>query len=372
MMDKLVQNQIDEDKVAIESNAILHNKSVRFWLLQCCGWSVFYCLQLPIFGDDNWLSPASLIYAGSVTLLGILGSLLIRKIFTTVSRHIFRGDIWALLIIIISLLVAIMIDLLHHSFWFLISLKFEQFSVIYQSQSLMVITGFLWLTYLFWGSLYLALSKQETLKTVMIKQQQLELLVKENKIKDLLEQLNPHFMFNTINNIRALILKDTEQAREMLASFADIMRYQINSNNEALVKLEDELNFVTQYIELNRLQLGKRLLFTQDVDMSLLNNFIPRMAIQLLVENAIKHGFSLSSAPAMLKIIIQSEPTTQHPQAWFIAVENSGYLNQMNNTNSGIGLINLEERLKISFDNNYKLTLYQENDIVKCKILFNY
>lgn len=98
-----------------------------------------------------------------------------------------------------------------------------------------------------------------------------------------MEQLNPHFMFNTINNIRSLILKDTNKARDMLSSFADIMLYQINSNNDALVLLKDELSFVLEYIELNRLQLGKRLNFVQDIDSSLLNNVIPRMALQLLV-----------------------------------------------------------------------------------------
>ena len=215
----------------------------------------------------------------------------------------------------------------------------------------------------------LGITNKENLENII---ESTKLFVKENRINNLLEQLNPHFMFNAINNIRALILKDTEQARDMLTSFADIMRYQININNEALVKLEDELNFVIDYIELNRLQLGSRLHFTKDIEAALLTNFIPRMALQLLVENAIKHGFGHSSSPAMLKIKIDNEASKQNPNAWFISVENSGHIDKNDSTNSGIGLANLEERLKLSFADNYTLTLTEENDVVKCKIHFNY
>ena len=355
----------------IKTTAIADNKRLRFWLFQFCGWLPFYLLQLPIFGEDNWLSINTLTYATSVTFLAVVGSLVIKRMFNVINHKVTCSSLWIAIIIFAALFIAFMVDLLHHSFWFAVSLALEQFTIIHQSQPFSVITGFLWATYIFWGSLYLALSKQEKLNTALINEQKLELLVKENKINGLLEQLNPHFMFNAINNIRALILKDTEQAREMLASFADIMRYQINSDSEALVKVQDELAFVLEYIELNRLQLGKRLQFVQDIDSTLLNNFIPRMALQLLVENAIKHGFSQNGTPAILKISINKGATKTHPQAWFISVTNNGNLNKSKKTDSGIGLKNLEARLKLSFENNYELTLLAENDIVECKIQFN-
>ncbi len=356
----------------LNANELSNHNKLRFWLFQFCGWLPFYLIQLPIFGEDNWLSLSTLIYASSVTFLAILGSLQLRRFFNFINHKVNRSALWILVIIFTSLPIAFIVDVFHNSLWFIVSLKFNQFSVIYQNQPFTVITGFLWLTYIFWGSLYLALSKQEKLNTSLIKQQKLELLVKESKIKSLLEQLNPHFMFNTINNIRALILKDAEQARDMLASFADIMRYQINSNIDALVKLEDELIFVLEYIELHRLQLGNRLQFTQNIEPELLNNFIPKMALQLLVENAIKHGFSHSAAPAILKIVINNDASEQYPQSWFISVMNSGTIRKNNKTDSGIGLRNLEERLKLSFENNYRLTLTERSGIVECKIRFNY
>lgn len=362
----------DNSPIETTPTALAQHKKLRFWLLQLCGWLPFYLLQLPIFGDDNWLSVGSVMNATSVTALAVLGSLLLRRMFNGLNNKVTRSDLWILAIIFSGFSIAFMVDLLHNGLWYVVSLAFEPFSMLYKSQPVMVITGFLWLTYIFWGSLYLALSKQEKLNAAMINQQKLALLVKENKINRLLEQLNPHFMFNTINNIRALILKDTEQARDMLTSFADIMRYQINSNNETLVTLAEELAFVLEYIELNRLQLGKRLQFVQEIDPALLNHSIPRMALQLLVENAIKHGFSRTAEPGILTISINYEATEKAPKAWFISVTNSGELVDANKSDSGIGLINLRERLKLSFANNYQLTLSEDNGIVDCKIQFTH
>jgi LytS/YehU family sensor histidine kinase len=72
-----------------------------------------------------------------------------------------------------------------------------------------------------------------------------------------------------------------------------------------------------------------------------------------------------------LQITIAAEPTSDRPQAWFVSVKNDGTLNHKK-SNSGIGLQNLDARLKLSFENNYELTLIEENEIVECKILFNY
>ena len=360
-----------KNKENITTLKIAENKQLRFWLFQLCGWFPFALLLLPIFGEDDFLSFNTLLFTFSVTTLAIFISTRIRLFYQYIDNTIFKSSLWVLLIIIVSFLSAMLVDTLHYTLWLIISQLDVQYKPLYQNQPYFVITGLLFFVYIFWNGLYLALTKQEKLNNLTIKQQQLELLVKENKIKSLLEQLNPHFMFNTINNIRSLILQDTDRARDMLLSFADIMRYQINSNDDALVPLEEELSFVMEFIELNRLQLGKRLKFNSNIDSALLNNVIPRMALQLLVENAIKHGFNQSAKPASLQVTIAAEPTSDRPQAWFVSVKNDGILNHKK-SNSGIGLQNLDARLKLSFENNYELTLIEENEIVECKILFNY
>lgn len=354
-----------------KSKDIAFNKKLRFWLFQFCGWLPFYWLQLAIFGEADWASFKPVLFATSVTFLSVAGSLLLRKAFHFFSRKEHKKGLWELLITLMCLPMAALVVGIHQLIWFVIAIEFGQFATLYQNQPYTAVAAFVWVTYVVWCCLYLLFTKHKKLSDVIIKQQKLELLVKENQINSLLEKLNPHFMFNTINNIRALILKDSEQARDMLSSFADIMRYQINSNDDALVPLKDELDFVLEYIELNRLQLGKRLIFDKQIELGLLNNCIPRMALQLLVENAIKHGFSQSAKPAILKIIISEDVTGPNPQGWFLSVQNNGTINN-DNSNSGIGLKNLEERLKLSFSQHYKLSLTEENNIVECKIVFDY
>ncbi len=343
---------------------------LRFWLLQLCGWLPFYCLLLPLFGDNYFLSSNSLLFASSITFLAILGSLLLRKLLSFYNNKVKKNSLWIVIILFATLPAAMVVAGFHQAFWFVIELLFSGLKPLYQSQPYSVISGLVWFVYVFWSSLYLLFTNQEKLSQAIIKQQKLELLVKENKISRLLEQLKPHFMFNTINNIRALILKDTDSAREMLSSFADIMRYQMNSDNDALVTLEDELAFVLEFIELHRLQLGKRLNFIQDIDRSLLTHFIPRMALQLLVENALKHGFSQSAKPANLIITITYEPQSNNSQAWFLSVQNNGTIEDKKPV-SGIGLKNLQERLTMAFDNNARFTLTEKNELVEAKILFS-
>jgi len=349
----------------------IKSTQLRFWLFQMGGWLPFFGLLLPVFGDDNLLSNNALLFALSITIIAIFGSLQLRRLFHFLVNKIKMNSLWIVVIFFSCLIVAMIVGGIHHGLWHIISIGFSEFTPIYQNQSYFSISGLVWFVYVFWSSLYLLFTNQEKLRGAEMQQKQLELLIKETKIKSLLEQLNPHFMFNTINNIRTLILQDTDKAREMLSSFADIMRYQINSNNEAMVLLKDELAFVLEYVELNRLQLGKRLNFIQDIDEALLANFIPRMALQLLVENAIKHGFGQSAKPETLRISIAQVPSSEHPKAWFLSVQNSGHINH-HKVNAGIGLKNLEERLKISFAHNYQLTLTEENYMVDAKILFSY
>ena len=166
----------------------------------------------------------------------------------------------------------------------------------------------------------MVITRQAKLNEAVIQQQSLELALKDSQLKQLLEQLNPHFMFNSINNIRALILKDANKARDMLANFADIMRYQINMDDNALVSLQDELMFVRDYVALVKLQMGKRLSYEETIDESLYNKRVVKMSLQLLVENAVKHGFSQSVVPGTLSVEVAADE-----KGWFILSGQRGY-----------------------------------------------
>ena len=332
-------------------------KNLNFWIFQIVGWTPFFILQIVGFGGDSLWDPFALIYASSVCLLAMTFSVFLRRLFKKFTGLKTRTGLWVCLVFIACLVAAILVDLVHHGIWYLLAGYVGAVEIMYSAQPLFAKVVFLFPTYLTWSVLYFVITKQESLKNAIMERQQLEIELKEYQLSSLLKQLNPHFTFNTINNIRALILTDHDKARDMLASFADIMRYQININNTPQVTVREELDFVGEYLTPCKLHLGNRLIYEGSIDKNLLGQKIPRMAIQLLVENAIKHGISQSSTPGCLSLSIgykenehaqskseDAERVTDESKLWCIKVSNPGFIKQTQ-SNSGIGLANLKKGL---------------------------
>lgn len=116
--------------------------------------------------------------------------------------------------------------------------------------------------------------------------------LQEAELMILKNQVNPHFLFNALNNIRSLILIEPEKARKMVTHISDLLRYSIQFNASEKVALKEEIEIVKDYLQLESIQFQERLSYTFNISPETLKVQIPPMAIQLLVENAIKHGLS--------------------------------------------------------------------------------
>ena len=138
-----------------------------------------------------------------------------------------------------------------------------------------------WLPTSLWSLLYVALSRQQSLRRATIAQSDLQLALKEAQLQALLGHLGPHFMFNAINNIRALILKDADAARAMLGKFAATLRYQFNQYDSPLVSVAEEMAVVRDYVDLLRLQLGTRLQYSEQVEEATLSMQVPRHSLAI-------------------------------------------------------------------------------------------
>src|SRR5699024_9803219 len=135
----------------------------------------------------------------------------------------------------------------------------------------------------------------ESRKRLRIKERQtaeLKELSRQQEIATLKAQLNPHFLFNTLNSINASVTKDPEGTREMISKLSDILRYSLESFEKEQVSLSEELNFVKTYLALEKHRLGSRLKIEFNIDNNLQNVPIPPMIFQPLVENAVKHGIA--------------------------------------------------------------------------------
>lgn len=123
-------------------------------------------------------------------------------------------------------------------------------------------------------------------------QSELRELSLKSELSALKSQLNPHFLYNVFNTINASVPKELEKTREMIATLADMFRYQLQASQTDYVTIRDEINFVKQYLELEKARFEDRLQIQIDIPIDILEHQIPPMIIQPLVENAVKHGIS--------------------------------------------------------------------------------
>lgn len=114
----------------------------------------------------------------------------------------------------------------------------------------------------------------------------------EAEVKALQSQINPHFLYNALNSIAGLAHTDADKTEKMALSLSDLFRHTINRKAEKVNSLQDEVNLVRNYLEIEQIRFGDRLRFSIDVDPGLLAVEIPMFMLQPLVENAIKHGVS--------------------------------------------------------------------------------
>jgi len=171
-------------------------------------------------------------------------------------------------------------------------------------------------------------------------------------------QINPHFFFNTLNNLYALTIKNSKQAPEVILKLSDMMRYTIYEGEKEAVKLKDEIEYLNNYIELHRIRYKKtvEITFKHEIDGNL--SIAPLLYI-ILLENAFKHGIESLSESAFIHINLYEDQ-----EFVYFKIENN--FNSKNIPSShGIGLQNLKRRLFLLYHQKHELTVDSTNAIYK-------
>lgn len=187
---------------------------------------------------------------------------------------------------------------------------------------------------------------------------QMKAELQENELKNLKNQLNPHFLFNTLNNIYALIPISKERAQQTVHELSQLLRYLLYDNNEREVPLEKDLLFVKNYISLMRLRLNSLVTLNEKIDVNggQGKSIAPLLFISL-VENAFKHGVS-SDKPSFIDIVIKVNGDKVHCR-----VENSYFpKNENDKSGSGIGIINLKRQLDILYADKYSFNIEKKGE----------
>ena len=193
----------------------------------------------------------------------------------------------------------------------------------------------------------------------------MELQMKQHKaeLDSLRLQLNPHFLFNSLHNIYGLMNEDVERAGESLLALSALLRYMSYTAQKEKISLEEEINFVDDYVAMERLRLGKKcsIQFRKNGDYS--NCFLPPFMLIPFVENAFKHG----SFATIHESFIDIEATREGKMLSFI-VQNS--INpELKVKKGGVGIANAKRRLALLLPEKHKLEVQQKSDSFYVKLL---
>lgn len=218
------------------------------------------------------------------------------------------------------------------------------------------------LYFMVWTVFYVAIKGLIELNKSRETRLSLESNLKESQLNTLKGQINPHFMFNSLNNIRGLMLEDVEKSRDILTRLSETLRYSLTKNDVDSIALEDELEMVENYVEISKIQLEDRLEFETAIDENSLNTQIPPMIIQMLVENAIKHGISNLKQGGKVMLTTKIEDDKLH-----INVTNSGALKHTEDTTQ-LGLENIKQRLMLLYGEEATFNLFEEGEQVVASI----
>ena len=178
------------------------------------------------------------------------------------------------------------------------------------------------------------------------------------ELEALRAKVNPHFFFNTLNSIASLIPENPEKAEEIVQRLSHLFRYTLDASNHDLVKLSEEMEFIREYLEIEKVRLVERLNYKLEFDDELVDFNIPGMLLQPLVENSIKHGISRIKGGGEVNVSCKKEGTN-----CVIQIEDTGVGFDNSTSTEGFGLQGVRERLNLHYTSGYNLTIDSKNGV---------
>lgn len=215
-----------------------------------------------------------------------------------------------------------------------------------------------------WLLLYMVWHFVERNRNDQVDRLTLEKTVKELEVKTIKSHINPHFIFNSLNSIRALVDENPERARKAITELSNILRSSMQVEKMETVPLHKELDIVKDYLALEQMRFEERLKVEMKIDEDTLEQPVPPMMLQTLVENAIKHGVSKSINGGFVKIC--SDFTNNNHE---LVVQNSGQLNGEIN-GDGFGIKSTEDRLRFLYHGKARFQIKNVNgNMVESKVI---
>ena len=347
----------------------------RYWIFQALGWGSFFLLYTFFAFSFSTLELVFFERLGTFVVFGVIFSHLMRLVilrFGLLQKNLTKQIFQFFAITIVASLIAsfayieilITSDILkkvdkelmtekNYTYWFAIWL------VVLNNAFLYFLLFFIW-NLIYFVYHYVDKSRKQQLDTL-----HLESLVKELELQTIKAHINPHFIFNSLNSIRALVDENPQRARKAVTELSNILRSSLQSDKMETVTLEKELGIVKDYLALENMRFEDRLKIEYDIDEDTLDQPVPPMMLQTLVENAIKHGIGKQINGGIVKVISDFKDDYHE-----LAVQNTGVLNGFKYGEEGFGLSSTTNRLNLLYGNKAKFEIKQVNpSLVEAKVM---
>jgi len=341
----------------------LKNPLSSFWVLQVYGWALYgvliyitFLTVVPPSGRFNLLQVKI-----SRTVAGFVLSCLMRLVYKRVGGD--RSVPFIALLILIS-------SFLFGSLWpfgetiglwlmnptrFRLNMDWPRYPVEVLDYSMTLIG---------WSALYFGIKYWQEWQAERERALHAEASANQAQLNMLRYQLNPHFLFNALNSIRASIDEDRSRAKRMVTEFSEFLRYSLLNENSATVTLRDEIEAIRNYLAIEKIRFEDKLEVTFDVDAAAEERRLPAFLVHPLVENAVKHGMTNGNLP--LEICVSAR---DRGDSLRIEVANTGRLRVgANGSGTHIGLKNVRERLAKLYPNQSSFSLLERDGWIRAII----
>ncbi|HUI59353.1 MAG TPA: histidine kinase [Steroidobacteraceae bacterium] len=334
--------------LVLRSGAQLSGNTL-FWLLHSVGW---LCFGLMMLGYELIWQPFLAALVDDLVMVAI--GLALTTGFRLVYRHLRRRTVHPPIVVVAAVVLcvagsavwdagrtllvpALLPEMLPRPEWVLSGESLYYLSVLVT-----------------WSLLYFGTNGWISLRLERHRAERAEAMAQSARLRALQGQLEPHFLFNTLNGISALVAEGhSEAAVTMIALLSDFLRLTLKAGGTAEIPVADEIGFVNQYLDIQKLRFGRRLRFTIDVAEEALPAMVPTLLLQPLVENAVKHGILPRACGGCVSVVV----LTQGDKLQLRVEDDGPGLTRSASTGTGVGLSNTATRLNELYGSNATLSV---------------
>lgn len=340
------------------------NKQKLYWIAQFFGWLV-YVLIVGVFNTLNGSELSlELVYSLlSIYLIGLSVSHFYRAIIIRLSwmklalAHLIPIVLVSVLFfgVVVYLIQTLILEIILSDFTYVFGLADAFPKIINWS-----------LLFLLWSLLYFLFHFINNYKKEEIKNLKWEAARNEIELNKIKSQLNPHFIFNSMNSIRALVDENPDLAKNAITQLSNVLRNSLLMGKKKLIPLGDELKIVDDYLSLEKTRFEEKLTIVKKIDSNTETFLVPPLMVQTIVENGIKHGTSKLAEGGVLEI-----HTKLVNYKLCITIYNSGVYDETKVPETGFGVLNTIQRLQLLYGDSAKFTIQNENNRVKTELIIS-